>query len=255
MRAIVAERLPPRQIRSPQGEIALPLLDAMKERASAPVLRRDVASASGQATGPRPCHGGRRGGPAPQALTRGRPGPCRRGRAVQTDRQRAGGVPAHLRRAQARTGRGRLRGDLRMELVRRPAPPMPASPRTCPTRWPPWRSQLPGSRTTRSTPTPWPTYYGPTCWPRPGSPRQLPARPAAWSAPAPAWSACVHGGQVCQRPLRASRASRRWRARSGLLCRSQGRGRRTDRRPVGCARVHVGAAPRGAANVDNPTGR
>jgi transposase len=44
----------------------------------------------------------------------------------------------------------------------------------------------------RSTPRPWRTCCGPTCWPRHGSPHRTPARPAAWSAPAPAWSACAH---------------------------------------------------------------
>src|ERR671937_1193074 len=52
-------------------------------------------------------------------------------------------------------------------------------------------SRPPGSRTTRSTPRPWRTYCGPTCWLRPGSPHRRPARPAGWSAPAPAWSGCA----------------------------------------------------------------
>jgi hypothetical protein len=39
----------------------------------------------------------------------------------------------------------------------------------------------------------WPICWGPICWPRPGSLRPRPARPAGWSAPAPAWSGCAPG--------------------------------------------------------------
>src|SRR5919198_371506 len=47
------------------------------------------------------------------------------------------------------------------------------------------------SRTTPSTPRPWRTCCGPTCWPRPGSLHPTPARPAGWSAPGLGWSGCA----------------------------------------------------------------
>jgi hypothetical protein len=53
--------------------------------------------------------------------------------------------------------------------------PMPASPPTWPTRWPPRRSRPLGSRTAPSTPRPWRICCGPTCWPRPGSLHRTPA--------------------------------------------------------------------------------
>ena len=35
--------------------------------------------------------------------------------------------------------------------------------------------------------------WGPTCWPRPGSPHPRLGRPAGWSAPGPGWSGCAPG--------------------------------------------------------------
>src|SRR5215216_7291891 len=49
------------------------------------------------------------------------------------------------------------------------------------------------SRTTPSTPRPWPTCCAPICSLRPGSLRPQPGRPAGWSAPGLGWSGCGPG--------------------------------------------------------------
>jgi hypothetical protein len=182
MRAIVAERLPPRQIRSPQGEIALPLLDAMKERASAPVLRRDVASALGK---------------------RQDRGPVMADVGVDLHRKRshivaldpAGAVVLSRRIGNAPAEFLRIFGELEPQPIKvvfkatygwswfADLLPRCRHPRA---HGPPAGHQgdlaPPGSPTTRSTPRPWRTCCAPTCSPEawiapPAGPRGPPAGP------------------------------------------------------------------------------
>jgi hypothetical protein len=102
------------------------------------------------------------------------------------------GVPAHLRRARARTGRGRVRGpygwswfaDLLADAgipahMAHPLATKAISPR-------------PGQQRRGRRHDPGPPAAHQPAPPRRGSPRQLPVRPAAWSALGRGWSGCVH---------------------------------------------------------------
>ena len=141
--------------------------DAMKERASRSRVQSVTSSSARQTTGRRPCHGLRRSGSSSQVLSR------RRARGGDGEllakparsRSTTARVPAGVRGTRRGTCWRRLRGYLRLGMVRRspfrrrhPGPHGP-SPRH--------QGHLlsQGEDDTRSTPRPWPTCYARTCFP------------------------------------------------------------------------------------------
>jgi transposase len=84
-------------------------------------------------------------------------------------------------------------------------------------------------------PRPWRTCCAPTCWPRPGSLRPTPGRPAGWSAPGLGWSGCGHGcnsqlhalladlGVIPELTTLFGPAGRRWLAELGMPASARGR--------------------------------
>src|SRR5215207_1795946 len=134
----------------------------------------------------------RRGGPAPQALTRGRPGSRRCGAVVAADRQR----PTEFLRVfgelepepievvvEATYGRGLVRGPA--GRCRHPRAYGPSAGHQGDLGRPGHQRRRRGQDLAQLLRT----NLLAEAWIAPPTP----VRPAAWSTPAPAWSACGHG--------------------------------------------------------------